>query len=91
MPEAEPAEVGLRITAALDYARRSSNENLRPHYLWQLEKIAETVTLDDLTDAELVSLTSLLAPAHARLLSGLPTPEQAPTGRLLRIIPDAVS
>jgi hypothetical protein len=89
MSDAEPIEVGLRITAALDYARSSSNENIRPHYLWQLEKITETVTLDDLTTAELVALTAFLIPAHTRLLTGRPADEGCP-GRLLRIVPGAV-
>jgi hypothetical protein len=91
MPDAEPVEVGLRITAALDYARRSAHENIRPHYLWQLEKITETVTLDDLTDAELVSLTALLIPCHTRLLTGRPAADEGAAGRLLRIVPGAVS
>jgi hypothetical protein len=72
--DTEPIEVGLRITAALDYARSSTDENIRPHCLWQLEKIAEAVTLDDLTTAELVSPAALLIPAHARLLTGRPGP-----------------
>jgi hypothetical protein len=83
--EPQPVEVGLRITAALDYARNSTEE-IRPHYLWHLEKITEAVTLDDLTTAELVSLTALLVPAHARVLDGRAAPDKGTTGRVLHLV-----
>ena len=82
----EPVEVGLRVTAALDYARASDEADIRPHYLWQLERITETVTLDDLTTSELVALTALLIPAHSRLLAGLSPTDQGPPGKVLRLV-----
>lgn len=89
MPNIEPVEVGLRVTAALDYARSSQDEDIRPHYLHMVQQLTEDVRLADLTTEELVSLTALLIPAHSRVLTGRPRPDAAaPGGRLLWLLPE---
>lgn len=82
--DTNPVDVGLRITAALDYAR-SRGQDVRSHVIWQVEQIVQRVGLSDLTTEELVCLADILAPAHARILSG-GLPADPPTGRLLKLV-----
>lgn len=87
MSTTEPVEVALRITAALDYVRSSNDDELRPHYLQEVQQITDVVSLSDLTTAELASLTALLIPAHSRILAGHPRPDAAPpVARLLHLV-----
>lgn len=87
MSETEPVAVGLRITAALDYARSSNEMDMRAHYLWQVQQITSNVSLDDLTTPELVSLAALLIPPHSRVLSGRRRTEPtSPVGKVLRLV-----
>lgn len=85
----ESVDTGLRIIAALDYAK-ASGEDVRPHYLDSCRQITEDVNLDDLTTAELVALKALLIPAHARFLAGTPQPPEG-YGRLLRLVRDTTA
>lgn len=91
MPNSEPVEVGLRVTAALDYVRSSNDDDIRPHYLRMVQDLTEEVHLSDLTTAELVTLTALLIPAHSRILTGRARPDAAaPIGNLRIVRNDAV-
>lgn len=86
MGSTESVDVALRITAALDYVRLSKDENIRAHHLWELEQVTQAVGLEDLTTAELVTLLSVLIPAHTRVLTGRPSVHERPTGSLLRLV-----
>lgn len=91
MSNAEPVEVSLRIMAALDYARANDAEDVRAHYLSQVKQITDVVGLADLTTSELVTLATLLAPAHSRVLTGsVLVDDPAATGKLLRLIRDEI-
>lgn len=83
----DPVDVGLCVTAALDYAQ-SVGEEVRAHYLWNVQRITDVVGMADLTTSELISLSALLIPAHSRILAGRDRPHDAPTTRL-RLIPPA--
>lgn len=84
----DDVNVGLRITAALDYARTGNDEDLRPHYLRAVHELTDEVHLTDLTTSELISLTALLIPAHSRVIAGRARPDApAPVGKL-RIVRD---
>jgi hypothetical protein len=63
-------DVGLRVTSALNYAHTGDDEELRPHYLWQVRQLTKELSADDLTTPELVAFIAVLIPAHSRLLSG---------------------
>lgn len=85
----EPVEMSLKITAALDYANASNDQDIRDHYLWTVGQITDVVAPTDLTTAELVTLTALLIPAHSRVLAGRVRPESSsPVVRALRLVPD---
>jgi hypothetical protein len=77
----ESVEVGLRVTAALDYAN-SISDDVRDHYLWNVQQITDVVGFADLTTSELISLSALLIPAHSRVLAGREPPHDPPTARL---------
>jgi hypothetical protein len=63
-------DVGLRVMSALSYSYNGSDEDLRPHYMWQVKQLTKELSADDLTTPELIAFIALLAPAHSRLLSG---------------------
>lgn len=89
MEDVEPVEVGLRVTAALDYCRSSHDEDIRPHYLRMVQQLTEAVNLTDLTASELVSLTALLIPAHSRVITGRARPDATPpVGKILTLVRD---
>lgn len=87
MPETSGVELGLKITAAVDYARAGDDDEMRPHYLRTVQQITDEVRLSDLTTTELVALKALLIPAHSRAITGRGRPETTPpVGKLLRIV-----
>ncbi|OBK65856.1 hypothetical protein A5653_02810 [Mycobacterium colombiense] len=55
----------------------------REHYMRKVAEITDVVGLEDLTEDELVTLTVLLAPAHARFVAG----EQSDVDQLGRWTP----
>ena len=86
MSETDPVGMSLRMTAAMDFVRNGSDEDMRQHFRWQAEQILGSLALDDLTTAELVSLVTVLIPAHSRALG----PQDVEHGPVLRLIrPDA--
>ncbi len=86
-PHAKTSTIGQAIDAALSYVGNVNSDGIRTHYLHTLEDITSRVGLDDLTTAELVSLTALLVPAHGRVLSGRGlSDDPARGGRLLNLI-----
>lgn len=77
-------EVGLRVESALNYAQTGSDDDLRPHYLWQVDQITNEISAEDLTTPELVAFVALLIPAHSRVLTGRASAElQVPFLRLI--------
>lgn len=82
-----PIDVGQRVNAALDYAESVDDVEVRAHYLWEIEQLTSVVNLTDLTTSELISLTALLIPAHARFLARRGRPDApTPTKKGLHVI-----
>lgn len=80
-------EVGLRLESALNYARIGNDEELRPHFLWQIDQLTNEISAEDLTTLELVALITVLIPAHSRILTGRRAAAE-PQIPFLRLIPD---
>lgn len=84
MPNTDPIDIGLRMTAALDYVAAGNEKDIRAHYLWLVRQMMAHMTPDDLSTSELVATIVAWMPTHSRLLGGQPTDGDTPT--ILRLI-----
>jgi hypothetical protein len=59
----------------------AAEDDFRRHLMRQINQLTTTVPLRELTTAEMVSLVSLLIPAHTRVLEAT-----APTAQVLQLV-----
>ncbi len=84
MSMADGVEAGLRVTAALDFLRSGTDEDMRAHCIWCLDKVMADLRPEDLSTPTLVSLLAILIPDHSRILTGRPPAREAPILRLVK-------
>lgn len=84
MVDTKPLNVSTRINGALQWAESVKGIDVRAHYLWTIKNITDRIGFNDLTTDELIALTALLVPAHARFMNGTRTDDAAPAK--LRVI-----
>ena len=87
MSNTEPVEIGLRVTAALDFLR-SGGEEMRDHYLWCVRQVMSSLPLDEVSTSALVSILAVLVPEHARFLRGREPGTGVVVAPLLKLIRD---
>ncbi len=88
--EGDAVEMALRMSAGIDYANSIKSDDVREHYIWLNEQLAMRIGLEDLSVNELVSLATVLIPAHSRVIAGGRRPAEPPTGAasILRMVRD---
>jgi hypothetical protein len=80
----DAVEIGLRVTAGLDFLRTGGGEELREHYIWVLKQVMGHIKPEDLSTATLVSMLAVLIPEHSRFIGGgNPAVREATVLRLL--------
>lgn len=58
-----------RVQLAIDFAESADDDEIRPHNMWQLQRMLTDMEPDDLLTTEIVALIAVLVPAHSRWLA----------------------